>query len=267
MKLDYQAICLATQTVAREAGMYIAAQRKVFTTDRIEYKGDQDMVSYVDKTSEELIVERLKNIVPSAAVLAEEAHSDEQGVDRNALMWIIDPLDGTTNFMHGLPPYAVSIALVEAGEVVVGVVYEITADECFSAWKGSDCYLNGEVVRVSGIEKVKQSLVITGLAHKRQNIIDALNRAFDYFNRNSNGTRRLGSAATDLAYIAAGRAECFFQQNLAPWDVAAGALLVERAGGVVVDYDGGGDYIFGRSIIATNKKTHTEFYDILCELS
>lgn len=267
MKRDYQALCRATEIVAREAGAYIAQQRKTFSVERIEYKGEQNLVSYVDKTSEELIVARLSAILPEAAFLAEEAHNDERSIDRQRLMWIIDPLDGTTNFTHGMPPYAVSIALVEGGEVVVGVIYEITCGECFSAWKGSDCYLNGEVVRVSEIDSVKRSLVITGLAHDKEGIVEGHNRAFDYFNRHSNGTRRLGSAATDLAYVAAGRAECFFQQNLAPWDVAAGALLVERAGGVVVDYDGGENYVFGRSIIATNDKANKEFYSILCELS
>lgn len=257
----------AVEAVAREAGAYIAEQRKVFSVEKIEYKGDQNLVSYVDKTSEELIVDRLQKIVPEAIFLAEEAHNNESTIDQNALMWVIDPLDGTTNFMHGLPPYAVSIALMDGGRPVVGVVYEITARECFSAVRGGACYLNGEVIRVSEIDKVTFSLVITGLAHDRNGIIENHNRAFDYFNRHSNGTRRLGSAATDLAYIAAGRAECFFQQNLAPWDVAAGALLVECAGGVVRDYADGSNYIFGRSIIATNEKANKEFYKILCELS
>ncbi len=267
MEKNFEKICKEVCEVARRAGQYIAEERKNFTLDKIEYKGHQNLVSYVDKSAERLIIEQLSAIVPEAKILAEESAADNSQftIHNSQLLWVIDPLDGTTNFMHSMPPYCVSIALMQGSEVVVGVIYEITQKECFYAWKGSDCYLNGEVIRVSEIGEVSKSLVITGVAYNMDEGVERFNRAFDYFNRNSNGTRRIGSAAADLAYVAAGRAECFFQWNLSPWDVAAGALLVERAGGVVVDYNGGEEYIFGRSIISTNKNSHKQFFNILCE--
>lgn len=265
MELNFQQICLSVCDIARQAGAYIAGERKTFSPAQIEYKGVQNLVSYVDKTAESLIIESLERLLPQAAIIAEESHSSSQG-NRAELTWIIDPLDGTTNFTHGMPPYCVSIALMCGSSVVVGVVYEITVGECFYAWKGSDCYLNGERIEVSKIDSIDRSLVVTGLAYKTQDTIEAFRRSFDYFNLNSNGARRLGSAATDLAYVAAGRAECFYQKNLAPWDVAAGSFLVQRAGGVVTDYDQGEEFVFGGSIIATNKTASKVFRDKLKEL-
>lgn len=262
MKIDYQKICADVCLTARRAGEYIAQQRKNFSADKIEYKGEQNLVSYVDKTAEAQIIRELLAILPNSGIIAEESTP----VTGGDFTWIIDPLDGTTNFTHGIPPYCVSIALMEGDEVVVGVIYEICCNECFYAYKGSGCYLNGELVRVSGISTIEKSLVITGLAYKVDNIIEGFRRSFDYFNLNSNGARRLGSAASDLAYVAAGRAECFYQANLSPWDVAAGAFLVERAGGVVVDFNGGRDFIFGKQIIATNTAAHTIFFEKLKEL-
>lgn len=266
MTQDFQLICSEVCRVARMAGEYIATERRNFSSDKIEYKGSQNLVSYVDKTAEKMIIAELLKIVPNADIIAEESANSKFKIQNSKFTWIIDPLDGATNFTHGLPPYCVSIALMQGDEVVVGVIFEITVGECFYAWKGSDCYLNGEKVSVSGIETIDKSLVVTGLAYNASEIVADFNRSFDYFNLHSNGARRLGSAATDLAYVAAGRAECFYQANLSPWDVAAGAFLVERAGGVVVDFDGGSNYIFGRQIIATNKKAHKTFYDKLLEL-
>lgn len=266
MDQNFQNLCLSVCDVARRAGAYIAGERKTFTAEKIEYKGTQNLVSYVDKTAQKMIIESLSTLVPDSLFLAEEADNSAFVVDQTRYTWIIDPLDGTTNFTHGVPPYAVSIALRYGGQTVVGVIYEITCGECFYAWQGGECYLNGEVVRVSSIDSIERGLVITGLAYKTADTIEAFRRSFDYFNLNSNGARRLGSAATDLAYVAAGRAECFYQKNLAAWDVAAGAFLVERAGGVVVDYSGGDDFVFGGQIIATNAAAHRPFFAKLQEL-
>lgn len=268
MERNFETICQRVCHIAKKAGAYIAEERKSFSADKIEYKGAQNLVSYVDKCAERLIIAELTQILPEAQILAEESavhNTNRQGATGDELLWVIDPLDGTTNFTHSFPPYCVSIALLKGAEVVVGVIYEITQRECFYAWQGSDCYLNGDVVRVSDIDEVQKSLVITGIAYDMEQGEERFSRAFSYFNRHSNGTRRIGSAATDLAYIAAGRAECFFQWNLSPWDVAAGVLLVERAGGKVIDYNGGDNYIFGRSVIATNSNSHKQFKDILCE--
>lgn len=270
MTIDFEHICLKVCDIARLAGSYIAQERKNFSSNSIEYKGDQNLVSYVDKTAEKIILGELTQLLPEAKVLAEESTSEELEAQLSTLgdeelLWVVDPLDGTTNFIHALPPYCVSIALVQGRKPVVGVIYEITSGECYSGWRGSKCYINDQEVRVSDISEVKQSLVITGIAYNIEDGVERFNKAFNYFNRYSNGTRRVGSAAANLAYVAAGRAECFFQWNLSPWDVAAGALLVECAGGKVVDYNKGDNYIFGRSIIATNNNSHQKFLDILCE--
>lgn len=255
----FEQITMEVCKAARRAGAFIAKERQVFSPEMVELKGRQNLVSYVDKQAEQMIVEDLNRILPGAAIIGEEG-TNTQG---NEYCWIIDPLDGTTNFVHGMPPYCVSIALTHGKEVVVGVVFEITIGECFYAWQGSKAYLNSNEIHVSGETSVENSLLITGLAYNVDLIRERFNELFDYFNRNSHGARRLGSAATDLVYVAAGRAECFYQANLSPWDVAAGALIVQRAGGCVTDFSGEDNYIFGREIIATNRIMHNIFLEII----
>lgn len=250
---DWKNICSRVREIAREAGDYIATERKRFTVDQVEEKGTFNFVSYVDKGAENIIVEALGELLPEAGFIAEEGSGR---VDEGApYQWIIDPLDGTTNFVHGLPPYAVSIALwdAHAREVVVGVVYEVTLQECFYSWKGAEAaYLNGEPVRVSDVARVEDALVLTGLAYGLDaEVVRHFENSFAYFNRHSHGARRLGSAATDLVYVACGRADAFYQVNLSPWDVAAGAFIVRQAGGRVTDFCGGDDYTFGRSIVTS----------------
>ena len=160
--MDYEKICTAVREVAREAGEYIAAQRETFSFERVEFKGAHNLVSYVDKTAEQMIVARLRTIVPEAGFITEEGTA---GSRREHLRWIIDPLDGTTNFVHGLPPYCVSIALAEGDEMVVGVVWEVTLRECFWAWKGSKAYLNGEEISVSKVDRLENALVAIGFSY------------------------------------------------------------------------------------------------------
>lgn len=255
--MDYSAICESVCRVAEQSGGFIAAQREVFSADKIEHKGAHDMVSYVDKEAEKMVVAGLKELLPEAGFITEEGTVEV--ADGQEYKWIIDPLDGTTNFIHGLPPYCVSIALTEGEEIVVGVVYEVTKKECFYAWKGSAAYLNGKVIRVSETKKLDNSLIAVGLAHASDDKIARLLEKMDFFLRNTNGIRRIGSAAADLAYVACGRFDAFYQDNLSPWDVAGGALIVERAGGCVTDYSGGGNYVFGREIIASNPDIYEDF--------
>lgn len=261
--MDYQVICDRVCEVAKEAGRFIREQRLTFSADKVELKGRHNLVSYVDKESEKMVVTRLLQIVPDASILAEEGTAIEAGDCTAEYCWIIDPLDGTTNFVHGMPPYCVSIALQRAGQTVVGVVYEITADECFYAWQGSVAYMNGRQIGVSVESEIENSLVITGMAYNIEYTRERFNELFDYFNCNSHGARRLGSAAADLAYVAIGRAECFYHANLSPWDVAAGALIVQAAGGRVTDFKGWNGYVFGKEIVATNATTHQQFLDII----
>lgn len=255
----FEEICSDVCETARRAGAFIAEQRLTFTPSMVELKGRQNLVSYVDKQAEKMIVADLQQIVPEASIIGEEGTSKKG----NEYCWIIDPLDGTTNFVHGMPPYCVSIALAKGKEIVVGVIFEITVGECFYAWKGSKAYVNGREIHVSHEIDLDSSLVITGLAYNMDDAREKFNELFDFFNYKTHGARRLGSAAADLAYVAAGRAECFYQVNLSPWDVAAGALIVQQAGGTVTDFSAGNDYVFGREIIATNSKMHETFLEII----
>jgi len=237
--------------IAKEAGDFIRQQRKTFSADRIEFKGLNDMVSYVDKTAEQMIVSRLEKLLPEAGFITEEKTINKTGDRYN---WIIDPLDGTTNFIHGLPVFSVSIALQEGDELVSGVVYEINLDECFYAWKDSAAYLNGRVIRVSDNKKLSNSLLATGFPYydfeKQQSYIGL----FTELMQNCHGLRRLGSAAVDLAYTACGRFDGYYEYNLNPWDVAAGILIVRQAGGEVVNFKGGEECLMHRELLATNGK-------------
>jgi myo-inositol-1(or 4)-monophosphatase len=172
-------------------------------------------------------------------------------------------LDGTTNFIHGVPFFAVSIALLQNNEPVLGVVYEINRDEMFSAIKGGGTKLNGVPIHVSNCEKVSESLVGTGFPYYDYHLMDNYLELFKHLMQHSHGLRRPGSAATDLAYTAAGRFDSFYEYSLSPWDVAAGILLVREAGGTVTNFEGGDDAIFTKEIVATNSKLHPEMLSLV----
>ncbi|MEP1086395.1 inositol monophosphatase family protein [Algoriphagus sp.] len=244
-----------TQQIAKEAGAFIRKERQHFNRDRVEHKGFNDLVSYVDKEAEKLIVNRLSAILPEAGFITEEGTNTTQAEVFN---WVIDPLDGTTNFIHGVPIFCVSIALMERDEVVLGVVYEVNLHECFYAMKGGGAFCNDTRIRVSGAKKLADSLIATGFPYSDFDMLDKYLAALKSLMQSSHGARRLGSAAADLVYVASGRVEGFFEYNLNSFDVAAGALIVEEAGGLVTDFSGGRDFIFGRQIIATNEKIHEE---------
>ena len=254
--MDYKVLCEATIEIAIEAGNYIQGSMKSISMNAVEVKGKNNFVTEVDKTAEAMIINKLNNLVKDAGFIAEEGTSQIRGERYN---WIIDPLDGTTNFIHRSPPVAVSIALVEDSTPVLGVVYEIWLKEAFYAWKGSAAFLNGNEIRVSDTADVKDSLIAIGFPYhnfdRRQDFMNTI----DYFFNNTHGVRRLGSAATDLAYVACGRYDGFYEYNLSPWDVAAGALIVKQAGGRVTDFNGGNDYLFGREIVAANSKVFNGF--------
>lgn len=245
-----------TQEIAKEAGAFIRKERQHFNIEKVEHKGLNDLVSYVDKEAEKLIVKQLSKILPDAGFITEEGTEAKAAA---TLTWVIDPLDGTTNFIHGLPVYAVSIALMEANEVVLGVVYEVNRHECFYAVKGGGAYCNETKIQVSKASSLAESLIATGFPYYNFELIDKYMGALKELMKSTHGLRRLGSAAVDLCYVAAGRSEGYFEYNLNSYDVAAGALIVEEAGGKVTDFKGGRDFIFGRQIIATNHLIHQEF--------
>jgi len=255
--MNYKEICEAVCVVAQQAGDYIARQREVFSFDRVEFKGAHDMVSYVDKESERMIVAALREIIPDADFITEEGTAERND---GRWKWVIDPLDGTTNFIHGLPPYCVSIALMEDERLVVGVVYEVTLGELFYAWEGGErAFLNGRPIRVSTVKKAENALVAIGFAHgTRDRVADFLDE-IAYYKQHTDGVRRLGSATADLVYVACGRLDVFSQVKLSAWDVAAGAFIAQKAGAFVTDYAGGGNFLFGGEIIAANPLIHGEF--------
>jgi myo-inositol-1(or 4)-monophosphatase len=237
--------------IAKEAGAFIREQRKTFTPDKIEIKGLNDLVSYVDKKAEEVIVSALQKVLPEAGFITEEKTISKTGERYN---WIIDPLDGTTNFIHGLPVFSVSIALQEYDELVAGVVYEINQDECFYAWKGSKAYMNGKEISVSVSPSIDKSLLATGFPYYDFKLQQQYIGLFTDLMKSCHGLRRLGSAAVDLAYTACGRFDGYYEYNLNPWDVAAGILIVRQAGGSVLNFKGGQECLKSRELLATNGK-------------
>jgi myo-inositol-1(or 4)-monophosphatase len=189
-------------------------------------------------------------MLPGSGFIAEEGTSTKKSDTYN---WIIDPLDGTTNFSHGVPVFAVSIALMKRNELVLGVVYEINRDECFHAVKGQGAFLNHVSIKVSPVQTIDKALLATGFPYYNFDQMKQYLAILDEFMKGTHGLRRMGSAAVDLAYTACGRFEGFFEYNLQPWDVAAGALIVKEAGGLVTDFSGGNDFLFGRQIVAGNQ--------------
>ena len=258
--MDLEKLCYDVQGIAKIAGLYIAEEREKFNIEVIEIKGKANFVSYVDKQAEELIVAGLTKLLPESGFIAEEGTGSDTG---EKYKWIIDPLDGTTNFIHGLPPFAVSIALMESDELILGVVYEVTQDECFFAWKGSAAYLNGDEIQVSTASTTGDALIATGFPYTAFEKLEGNISLMRHFMVHSHGLRRLGSAATDLAYLAAGRFEAFYEHGLKPWDVAAGVVILKQAGGKVSDFNGNDQYLFKGEIFASNGAYFDEFYKIV----
>ncbi|MBK9412821.1 MAG: inositol monophosphatase [Bacteroidetes bacterium] len=257
---ELQKLCIDVTLLTKEVGHFILEERKTFSQSQIEKKGHNDLVSYVDKTAEERIVLKLKSLLPEAGFYTEEATDNSKGEKYN---WIIDPLDGTTNFIHGIPCFCISIALLENDELILGVVHELNLDECFYAWKTGGAFMNGKSISVSSINKLSDSLIATGFPYHNYDRMIPYMQVFDWCMRNTHGLRRLGSAAADLAYVACGRFEAFYEYGLNAWDVAGGAIIVKEAGGHVTDFNGGSNFIFGGELIAANKKVHTEMYNVI----
>lgn len=261
--MDLENLCVQVQALAIETGEFILREQSNFSAKKIESKGIHNYVTYVDKTSEEKLVSGLKILLPAAGIIAEEGTGTHKG---ERYHWIIDPLDGTTNYIHGLPPYAISIALMDQDEIILGIVYEITAGECFYAWKNSCAYLNGREIRVSTNDKVSKSLIATGFPYTNFEWINPFMNSLKYFMKHSHGLRRLGSAATDMAYVACGRFDAFYEYGLNPWDVAAAALIIRQAGGILSDFNGGDNWLYGKEIITCNAYIYDEFKNIISDI-
>lgn len=258
--MNTEHICLKVIEVVKDTGAFIRTEAKQFSTSRIEVKGLHNFVSYVDKNAEEMLVSRLHQILPEAGFIAEEGTATSAG---EQFQWVIDPLDGTTNFIHGLPAYSISVALMDGKDTLLGVVYEINLDECFYSWGENKSWLNGKEIRVSNAAFLKDSLIATGFPYYDFHKMRAYLNSLEHLMQNTHGARRIGSAAVDLAYVACGRFEAFYEYSLKPWDVAAGAFLVEQAGGKVCDFKGGNNYIFGSELVATNDLIFNEFLEVV----
>ena len=225
-----------------------------------ERKGARDLVTTADKEAEQLIVRRIRERFPEDAILAEESSNEEHGESR---LWIVDPLDGTTNFVHGLPHFAVSIAWVIDGKPRLGCVYNPFLGECFSAESGGGAFLGGERVSVSGTAELSDAVLATGFHYQRESLPDSNVAHFSDLVMRVRGVRRLGSAACDLCYLAMGRYDGFWELELSPWDVAAGGLIAEEAGAKVSDFRGGDDWLYGRQILAAAPGLHAPMARVL----
>ena len=239
----------AAHAIRRHAGRLTAGD--------VETKALHDLVTVADREAQAIVLGALARAFPGDALLGEE-DADLASVDRSGRLWIVDPLDGTTNFLHGVPPYAVSIALHEAGEPVVGVVLEVTGLDAFCATRGGGLTLNGLPARVSATRTLDQALIATGFPFRDYRWAEGYLDAFEAVMRRTRGIRRHGSAAIDLAWTAAGRFDGFFEVGLAPWDVAAGVLLVTEGGGHVTALPDGADPTFGGGLAASNGHLHPD---------
>jgi myo-inositol-1(or 4)-monophosphatase len=240
-------------SAARLAGDIILKNLGQLSKEDVQTKQAFDFVTKVDRWSEAVIMQTIREKFPSHRFLTEETLKQE---DTGGYRWIIDPLDGTTNYIHGYPMFSVSIALEYGGEIIIGVVFDPSRDELFHAAKGEGAFLNNRQINVSETELPERSLIATGFPFRAKEMIDLYLRAFKEVFQRVSDIRRAGSAAIDLAYVAAGRFEGFFELKLSPWDIAAGSLLIREAGGIVTDFGGGSDYLSTGNVVTGNTYVH-----------
>jgi len=257
---NLQEIVAPTIDAVRLAASFIQAEIGNIQQNDIETKSLNSLVTYVDKSSEKILVNKLQKIIPTATFLTEE---NTIATSKGEWQWIIDPLDGTTNFIHQVPVFAISVALQHNDEIVLGVVYELNKNECFYATKNNGAYLNGNRIYVSKTATLADSLIATGFPYYDFDWLENYMIVFKQLMTSTRGIRRLGSAATDLCYTACGRFDAYFEYSLAPWDVAAGALILKEAGGKVFDFNAGNNWLHGKQIIAGNAAVTTQLQTII----
>lgn len=241
--------------LSNEAGAFIMREIDKFSPSDIKKKGFNDLVTYVDKHSEQMLIRGLQKILPGSGILAEES-GEKSGKEYT---WVIDPLDGTTNFLHRIPCFAISLGLHKNDYPILAVVNELNRKECYSAIKGEGAIMNNKSIAVSGQSKMEDALIATGFPYNDFKQQGEYLKLFRDLMQCTQGIRRIGSASVDMCYVACGRFEVFYEYGLKPWDVSAGTLIVEEAGGKVTDFSGGKGHIFGRSIIASNSILHKNF--------
>lgn len=248
--MNLKHLCQQTRAAVSETAAFIQQETGKVQAGQIEEKFLNGLVSYVDRNAEEMLVQRLSKLLPEATFITEEETVEQaQGGD---YQWIIDPLDGTTNFLYGVPQFSISVALQAQGELVLGVVQHVPAGEQFYAFQSGGAWCNEQPIRVSQRAELRQALVATGFPYHNFARADGWFSAIRKFMEQGRGLRRFGSAALDLAWVACGRFDVFFEYGLNSWDVAAGAVLVREAGGVVTDFSGGNLFVEHRELLACN---------------
>ncbi len=246
--------------IAKKTGEFIVKEKDSFSMKSVEQKGMQNFVSYVDKEAEQQLVSALKELIPESGFIVEEqtaSHNQEKYI------WIVDPLDGTTNFIHGVFPFSISIALKRDNDIILGIVYELGLKEVFYSWEGIDAFCNDKQITVRKVAGIANSLISTGFHTNDFSRLSGHIKVVEQVVKNSHGLRRHGSAATDLAYLAAGRFDGFFEYGLNVWDVAAGAYLVQKAGGEISDYSGANNFYYGRELCAGTPGVYNELIEII----
>ena len=264
--------------IAKQAGAYIREERRKFSLESVERKHAHDYVSYVDKGSEKQIVSALRQLLPEAGFITEEGTTKmEEGrckmeedsaisPQSSALTWVVDPLDGTTNFIHQYAPYAVSIALLQGKEILIGVVYEVCHDECYCAWKGGGAYveLKGESLKLSvSNQKIQDALLCLQLPYNSDAYKPVIKHLIDKLYGNVGSIRMCGSAAMALCYVASGRYDGYAEKYIGQWDFMAGALIVKEAGGMVTNYEGSEDFTQGNNVVATNGVIQKDLLNVI----
>lgn len=240
---------------AKLAGEVILNNLGMILEEDVALKQSSDFVTRVDKDSEQVIINTIKKSFPDHHFLAEESIKEPESEEYR---WIIDPLDGTTNYIHGFPAFSVSIALENKKELILGVILDPLRNELFTAVKGKGAFLNGQQVKVSAVSSLKDCLVATGFPFRKKELIDAYLKLFKNIFHRVSDIRRAGSAALDLAYLASGRCDGFFEIGLSPWDIAAGSIMIKESGGVITDFGGGTDYLLTGNVVAGPPAVHKE---------
>ena len=279
--MNLESITLQTIEIVRQAGGFIKQEAAKFDRSQTEYKAANNLVSYVDKETEKMLVSGLRQILPEAGFITEEGTAGEES-NPNELYWVIDPLDGTANFIHSLPIYCVSVGLVQNSIPIAGVIYHLGTEELFYGWQGGGAWCSPPIpnrgnrsdspigdlgptrLKVSGTSTLGDSLLATGFPYYKFEKQDRYLKILETLMQRCHGLRRMGAAAIDLAYVAAGRFEAFYEYNLNSWDMAAGALLILEAGGQITDFSGGQNWLFGGDVIA-GCAAQTELLEVIQE--
>ncbi|MDR2495931.1 MAG: inositol monophosphatase [Tannerellaceae bacterium] len=261
--MDIQKLCAEVRKIARTTGEFQKSERAKFNHSKVEEKSAYNYVSYVDMESERLLVDALSLLLPEAGFISEEETVSRTGERYN---WIVDPLDGTTNYIRNNAPYCISIALSEGDDILLGVVYEICRDECFYSWKGAGAsWLNGEEIRVSDVDVLSKAFVALGFPYSFGAYKPVALRLVDRLYGHSCGCRLQGAAAVELCYVACGRFDARVEAHLGPWDVAAGGFILEQAGGKLTDFSGGNSWKSGKEVVASNTKLCETMLHLIAE--